>query len=256
MALDGFVAFLRASGAERLQRAADNLDAETLVPDADWNDLAAGVGPSGPWTDDTVSKEYESWCYAHQRHGPEIDPPLPVLLGRAILGDRFLVLFQDGLEAAGRGKLTENDAANILRDFGYLDPLTTDPRLLAATPLGAHVLWATYDATDPAGDPEKVLNGDDPAASASDVFDRAALRFPADLDGNDVLIPVYRRDATRIHAPTVADADFAVLFRPSPAPPGQPGRTVPASGRPGIPEVVHEVVHADRLVRRLGRYHE
>ena len=246
--LDGFVAFIRSSGIACQAPIADNVDAEAHVEPSDWDDLVATVGAAAPFD----FGDYLSWCYGHQRRGPAADPPLPDRLARAVSNDQFLSFLYDPHGARGVVG-NEQDAENLLQLTGDLDPASTPASAQAQIPLGRHIMWATYDPGDPSRDPAEVLTGGVPTAGADDILDRVGLPPKSE----PVFVLVYRRQTTTIHVPTIADAGGHDQFRPSPPSPTGPtgpGRAVPPSGGTGVAEVVHEVVTAERLDRRLARH--
>ena len=119
-------------------------------------------------------------------------------------------------------------------------------------------MWATFDEGLPTADPGLVLTGGAPHVAGRDLLDRAGVRLSDDdvaEDVREIYLAEYERRDTEVYVSTVADAGEFFQFRPSTRAAGQPGMAAPPSGAPGVPEVVHEQVHADRLLpRSLGRH--
>ena len=251
--LQVLIDWLAASADTRHRRIADNIDSETRLSDGDWNDLLDIVSRASS----IDFARYVGWCHSHQMRGPQLEPPLPNRLARAVADYRFL---NPMYEATGNPSGTapfgrEEDAREYLELTNFLDPTLVPDHMKRDIFLGRHLIWATYDDADMDGDPELILNVGDPGTTGDDVLDRSGLA--RDGAALEVYVVTYGRQSTSLFTPTVADAADHHRFRPAPASAdgrAVPGRTVPPSGGAGIPEVVHEVVAADRLLRGLGRY--
>ncbi len=251
--LQVLIDWLAASADIRRHRIAENIDSETRLSEDVWNDLLGIL--SRPSSIDFAG--YVGWCHSHQMEGPEVEPPLPNRLARAVADYRFL---NPMYEATGNPSGTapfgrEEDAREYLELTNFLDPALVSDDMKREIFLGRHLIWATYDDGDEDGDPELILNTGDPNVAGDDVLDRVGLE--GDGDASEVFVATYGRESTTLFTPTIADAADHHLFSPAPArSDGRPvpGQTVPLSGGAGIPEVVHEVVAADRLLRGLGRY--
>jgi hypothetical protein len=249
--LNPYVALLR-SGAGACPQLAANVEDETLLGPCCWNDLESRAATSVT-ADDAVAC-LRSWGFGHQRHGPELKPPLPRAVARVVTDTKFTEMVAEALASAGLGT-TPVDVRPLLEAWKWLDPAEPSlDRYRAIIPLGQYVIWATYNEADPSADPASAFA----AAIAKGglaVLDAAGLG-PAEAAGaNEAWIVCYSLPVgVPLHTPTIADAGAFPLFRPSNRRAGLPGTTAPPSGQAGIPEVVHEVVHANHLTRGIDRY--
>ena len=200
---DTFVAWSRDAVLGQVSR---NVGDETALAAADFlslltafaTELANGNPPQESW---------KSACHSHQLRGRQIpDNRCPAILGRA----RSLEDHAKSVAKASSGKLTPQQAKkHLLKHSGSLSPAGFELFLRAAA-LGNYVVWATFNADDPNGNPFDRLPNT-----------RMGICTALGLGGttlNDTLVLLVWNHADSgsppLHRPTVADADDYPYYRP------------------------------------------
>jgi hypothetical protein len=188
--------------------------------------LAGGKMPVDAW---------RTACRAHKLLGRETSAAdRPAILGRAKGLDDHAV----SIARASRGTLTSSEAKKLLlKNSGALVAAGLDA-FLRDTPLGNHIVWATFDLADSNADPFVRL----PKSHAGIC---TALGLGHFTTGDALILLVWSHvdsDSPPLHRPTVADAEDYPYYRPRPEADAPWGLTEPlppnADGILPQPEVV------------------
>jgi hypothetical protein len=190
-------------------------------------------------TEESVGEAWVEACRAHQLRGRALPPGLcPRVLGRAVSRKQLMLRLEKEIP----------DVLGEARDpvLGLGGPEIEQSahisfhRLLSLVPFGRHVVWATFNTSDPGGDPFEGLRHGAEAV-------RIGLGMGLLEPGESVVLLTWSHaesGAPSLHRPTVGDAGLFEHFRPVADPNAPWGETRPLEPNPlGLaprPEVVSQ----------------
>ena len=224
-----------------------NLNAEVRFIPAIWQMLHQALITASP----DVADLYRAFVGVFQSYilsGGAIQSPWPTRYGRATTESNFYALLvKHGLATSPTG--AKRFVTNLMKK-----PLSLTQTRLAHKPLGQYLIWATFDETNPSGDPfHKLLK------------DAEGIRACLGLDPNhtgDMLLLTYALPASvEPLYPTVADAyagGWNWYYRPSLLH-ERYGLTLCWRERTDAfpcPEVVHTPVNGDCLMAPIAKVKE
>ena len=215
-----------------LNQIGQNICDETALAAADFATLLGSFATE--LARNTSSKD--SWiaaCRAHKRRGRQLpDADCPSILGRA----RSLDDHANSVAKGSGGALTPAEAKRLLLKHAGGPVALALESFIRLAPLGNYLVWATFNATNPATDP----------------FDN----LPTSHGGVCTVLGLGWADATLIllvwshvgcgspplHRPTVADAEAYPFYRPHSNASAPWGFTCPLPPNPGGLQAQPEVV--------------
>lgn len=227
----------------------DNIEKETALPSADFGSLLRVFGeylaqnkpPEVAWQAACQRPEHQ-FCGAVL---PLSDRP--EVVGRAL----SIAQYADQMSSAGT-HLNVQAARKLIRDYGNRNPSQVPAwvqRTLRVTPVGRHVVWATFDESNRQRDPFGRL-----LTRTADVVTALGLGHLAAEES--LVLLAYRplRDSKPepLHRPTIAEAASWPLYRPHSVAEHPYGYTLPlppnAGQLPPQPEVVHRPILGEGLL--------
>jgi hypothetical protein len=219
----------------------NNLRSESRLGDAAWRDIVEALRQS-PRRAGNLKRAYVKACQKHILEGEALPTPWPVCYGRAVSPQRFYKWLKEG------GYVSSIPEARSYVQRLFLYPLVAVRVKLQKIDLGPFVMWATFDPNNPAGDPFSAFPSD-----ADGI--RAQLGINLRERGQPLLLFVYELPSdVEPRFPTVADAQWHVLFRPAP-PSARWGLVMPwpevAEKEPPRPEVVHKPITGATLAEPI-----
>jgi hypothetical protein len=225
-------------------------DLESFLPGENMAELLQAICSCHGKPIDELRGEYRSACYRNVKKGGAVRAPQPVLLGRAVEKESFVVALYEmhGPIGSGSGYFPSLDA---VRDFVL--------RLLSGDKLSSrecdllmskYAVWVTWDRSDSSSDPFSF------SASATEIRACLGLDSLIKRKGEPLLLLVYEKSAkVELLRATVADAVLYKYYEPPPIGFDAYGLTKPWSEdfTPGfrpysLPEAIHGSESFDVLV--------
>ena len=221
------------SSDERLRFVEKNIVGETALVLNRFEDLLTDFASF--LTDNANTQE--SWMAACRKHKfAGVQVPLvncPTILGRV----RGLEDYAFAIEKASSGKMTKSEVKKHLEKLSASLNWGAMEMFIRTTPLGEHIVWATFDLTDSG------LNPFDRLTLSRELV--CAILGLGDRKPEDAIVLLVwnyeRSGAPRLHRPTIADAEDSPFYKPRNDPDAFWGLTAPLSPHETLdplPEVV------------------
>jgi hypothetical protein len=206
-----------------LSQVGQNICDETALVAADFAKLLGSFATE--LANGTASKD--SWiaaCRAHKRRGRQLpDVDCPSILGRA----RSLDDHANSVAKGSGGALTPAEAKRLLLKHAGGPVAPALDSIMRLAPLGNYLVWATFNANNPATDPFNHL-----PTSHGGICTALGLGW-----ANAILILLVWSHAgsgsPSLHRPTVADAEVYPFYRPHRDASAPWGFTCPLPPNPG-----------------------